>query len=105
MQLKKKGQAEVLTTTLLFELIIGVLIAGTLAYAILNLNNTSKFNKEYLQEDLLLTKEMVKSLTGDLDMKYKTGNWCLNEKGEFVGGKNCQIQITKTGNEVIIKKG
>lgn len=100
----KKGQSEVLTTTLLFELIIGVLIASTLMYAILNINNTSKFSKEYAKQDLLLIKEVAKSLPGDLDMRINTGNWCLAEDDQFVKGTNCWVQITKTGDEVKAKK-
>lgn len=100
----KKGQSEVLTTTLLFELIIGVLIASTLMYAILNINSTSKFSKEYAKQDLLLTKEVVKSLPGDIDMRINTGGWCLATEDELVRGTNCWIQITKTGDKVEAKK-
>lgn len=103
--MRKKGQAEVLTTTLLFELIIGMLIATILMYAVLNINNTSSFNKEYLKQDLLLTKGMVRSLPGDLDMKYDTGDWCLADGENFVKGSNCKIRIIKTGDEITVKKG
>ncbi len=103
--MRKKGQAEVLTTTLIFELIIGMLIATILMYAVLNLNNTSSFNREYLKHDLLLTKEMVRSLPGDLDMKYDTGEWCLTDGEDFIKGSNCKVQITKTGDKITVKKG
>ncbi len=102
--MEKRGQSEVLTTTLLFELIIGVLIASALAYAVLNLNNTSRFSGEYMKRDFLLTNEMVKSLPGDIDLKYKTGNWCLNADGVFVKGQNCMVEITKTGDVVTAKR-
>lgn len=102
--MNKKGQSEVLTTTLLFELIIGVLIASVLMYALLNLNQTSNFSKEYMQQDLMLTKEMAKSLPGDLDMKYDTGSWCLTDDEEFVKGINCWVRIIKTGDEVTVEK-
>lgn len=102
--MKKRGQSEVLTTTLIFELIIGVLIAGTLMYAILNINNTSKFSREYMQQDLSLVKEMARGLPGDLDMKYYTGSWCITDDESFVKGVNCSVQITKTGDEIKIKK-
>lgn len=100
----KKGQAEVLTTTLIFELIIGVLIASILMYAVLNINNTSSFNKEYIKNDLFLIKEMVKSLPGDLDMKYYTGDWCLADGEQFIKSSNCWVRIKKTGDEVTIEK-
>lgn len=103
--MEKKGQSEVLTTTLLFELIIGVLIASVLMYALLDLNQTSKFSKEYMQQDLMLTKEMIRSLPGDLEMEYGTGSWCLTEDDEnFVKGINCKVQIKKEGNEITVKK-
>lgn len=101
--MKKKGQTEVLTTTLLFELIIGVLIAGILMYAVLSINDTSKFSSEYMRQDLFLVKEMARSLPGDMDMKYKTGDWCLTDDEKFVKGTNCWVQITKTGDEIKIK--
>lgn len=101
--MKKKGQAEVLTTTLIFELLIGVLIAGILMYAVLSMNNTSSFSRDYMQQDLLLVKEMARSLPGDLDMKYSTGSWCL-ENNKFIRGTNCTVQITKTGDEITIGK-
>lgn len=96
----KRGQSEVLTTMLLFELIIGVLIATILMYAVLNINNTSNFSKEYAKQNLFLTEETVKSLSGDLDMKFNTGGWCLTDDKQFVQGTNCWVQITKTGDEV-----
>lgn len=97
--MNKKGQSEVLTTTLLFELIIGVLIAVTLVYAVTNLNNTSRASKEYMQQDLSLVKEMARSLPGDLDMVYETGSWCLTDAGNFGRGTNCSVRIVKMGNE------
>lgn len=102
--MKKKGQSEVLITTLLFELIIGVLIAGILMYALLNINNASKFSKDYIQQDLDLVKEMVRSLPGDLEMHYKTGSLCYKEGGAFTQeATNCGIKITKTGDEIKIE--
>jgi len=101
--MKKKGQAEVLTTTLLFELIIGVLIAGILMYSLLSINNVSQFSKDYIQQDLALVKEMVRSLPGDLEMKYKTGSWCYGESEKFTKAANCSIKITKTGDEIEIE--
>lgn len=102
--MKKKGQSEVLTTTLIFELITGVLIASILMYAVLNINNPSGFNQGYVKQDLFFIKEMVRSLPGDLDMKYYTGNWCLADGENFARGLNCWVQITKTGDEITIKK-
>lgn len=103
--MEKKGQAEVLTTTLIFELIVGVLIASILVYAVMNLNNASSFNQEYIKQDLFFIKEMVKSLPGDLDMKYPTGNWCFVDEDNFIKGSNCKVRITKTGDKVTITKG
>lgn len=102
--MKKKGQSEVLTTTLLFELLIGVLIAGTLMYAVLNLNNTSRASKEYMQQDLMLVKEMARSLPGDLDMVYNTSSWCLTEDEKFGRGTNCGVRVVKKGDEVTVEK-
>jgi len=100
--MNKKGQSEVLTITLLFELIIGVLIASILMYAVLNVNNTSTFSKEYAKQDLMLVKEAVRSLPGDIGMNLSTGNWCLIGD-EFVRGNNCWVQVTKTGDKVDAK--
>ena len=102
--MKKRGQAEVLTTTLIFELLIGVLIAGILMYAVLSINNTSRFSKDYMQQDLFLVKEMARSLPGDLDMKYNTGGWCVTGSESFVRGANCTVQIIKTGDEIKVEK-
>ncbi len=102
--MEKKGQAEVLTTTLIFELIIGVIIASILMYAVLNINNASSFNQEYIKQDLFFIKEMVRSLPGDLNMTYYTGNWCLADNEQFTKSSNCWVQIIKTGDEITIKK-
>ena len=102
--MEKKGQSEVLTTTLIFELVIGVLIATVLVYAVLSINDTSQFSQSYLQQDLFLVKEMARSLPGDLEMKYYTGSWCLADGESFVKGTNCWVQITKTGDDVTIIK-
>lgn len=101
--MNKKGQSEVLTTTLVFELIIGVLIASIMIYAVLNINNTSHFSKKYMEQDLFLTKEMARSLPGDLDIKYGTGGWCITKDEEFIKEVDCQIQVTKTEEKVDIK--
>ncbi|MBM3200094.1 hypothetical protein FJZ53_04085 [Candidatus Woesearchaeota archaeon] len=101
--MNKRGQSEVLTTTLMFELVIGALIAAMLMYAVMNVNQTSSFSKTYLEYDLDLVKEMAKSLPGDLDMVYYTGDWCLGDDGKFSKGKDCKVRITKTGEEVIAK--
>lgn len=103
--MNKKGQSEVLTTTLIFELIIGVLVATILLYAVLNINNASSFNKEYAKQDLFLIKGMVKSLPGDLDMKYSTGDWCLTDSEDFTKGSNCKVRIIKTGDTITVQKG
>ncbi len=103
--MEKKGQSEVLTTTLIFELVIGVLVATILVYAVLNINNTSSFSQEYLKQDLMLINETVRSLPGDLDMRYNTGRLCLNSEGEFVIGSNCWVRIVKTGEEITIQRG
>lgn len=100
--MKKRGQSEVLTTTLLFELLAGVLIAGILMYAVLNINNASRYSKEYMEQDLFLVKEMAKSLPGDLNMRYNTSSWCLAENEEFVRGENCWVRIKKEGDKPII---
>ena len=101
--MKKKGQSEVLTTTLIFELIIGVLIAGILMYAVLNINNASRYSKDYMEYDLFLLKEMVRSLPGDLEMTYNTSSWCLVGEEEFAKGNNCMVKITKTGDKIEVE--
>ncbi|MBI4447894.1 hypothetical protein HY643_02845 [Candidatus Woesearchaeota archaeon] len=66
----KKGQAEVLQLSLLFEIIIAALVAGILIYSALNYSNFSKFNQQYAEEDLKRIVSAVMAAPGDVKIVY-----------------------------------
>lgn len=98
----KTGQTEVHTTTLLFELIIGMLIFGILVYAVFNLSSgVSNFSKEYLEKDFLLLNSTLKSVPENAEVRYNTGRFRW-EDGQWVAenllSKKSQITAVKKEN-------
>ena len=62
--MEKRGQAEVLQITLLFEFIAGILIAGILMYAVMSMNETSAISQEYLRTDYNILKGVLEGKPG-----------------------------------------
>jgi hypothetical protein len=98
--MEKRGQAEVLQITLLFEFIAGVLIAGILIYAVMNINDTSDMTGQYLQQDYCAIKDIMLGKPGDYKAIYPIGIFTV-EGNEFK--KPDTIKITGDNN-VTIKK-
>ncbi len=98
--MEKRGQAEVLQITLLFEFLAGILIAGILIYAVINLNETSALSKEYIKQDYQIIKNSLEGEPGDYKITYPTGTFKV-EGGEFRDVQGIQI---KTDNKATIKK-
>lgn len=68
--MNKKGQAEVLQLSLIFEIIVGVIVTSILIYSALNYSNLSKFNQEYATMDLKLLLQTVSAAPGDVKVTY-----------------------------------
>ena len=65
----KRGQ-EVLQTTMLFEIISALLVAGILLWALFNNSNISFINQKYVYEDLEQLSDFIKSVPGDVQIDY-----------------------------------
>jgi hypothetical protein len=98
--MEKRGQAEVLQITLLFELIAGVLIAGILIYAVMSMNDTSQISEEYLKTDYSTISGILQGKPGEFTIKYPTGTFTVKEN-QFQ--KPDGIKIT-ADNKATIKK-
>ena len=68
--MNKRGEAESLELTMLFEILIGITIAAFLILAALNWNSLSNFNKLYAEEDLKLLSNTLLSVPGEISYKY-----------------------------------
>ncbi|MEM4244724.1 MAG: hypothetical protein QW404_00100 [Candidatus Nanoarchaeia archaeon] len=107
--MEKRGQAEVLQITLLFEFIAGILIAGILIYAVIQLNDTSSITEEYLRQDYKIIKNIMEGEPGDYRVTYPTGAFTV-ENNDFKQPDGMKIKtdqkaiITKQDNKVEIKK-
>ena len=100
--LQKKGQSEVLTMTLLFEVLAGFLLAGLLIYATLSTGDVEGFSKRYLKADHDILLATINSLPGDIDIDYPTGGYKY-ENGEFRKGAlntNYVLNIKKVNDEI-----
>lgn len=98
----KKGQAEVLTITLLFEVLAGFLLAGLLIYATLSTGDVEGFSKRYLKADHDILLTTIRSLPGDIEMEYPTGGYRY-ENGEFRKGAlnaNYILKISKVDGKI-----
>ncbi len=85
MYMKKRGQAEVLQTMLLFELLLGILIAGILIYSASNFGTMTNFNEEFLEKDLSLMSNTILAAPGKIIVVYPIDS-------------NYNIEITETVN-------
>jgi len=68
--MNKRGQAETLELTTLFEVLIGLAVAAFLIFAALNWNSLTTFNKVYLEEDLKLLSNSVLSTPSSVKVTY-----------------------------------
>lgn len=98
--MKKRGQAEVLQITLIFEFIVGVLIAGILIYAVMAINETSTVSEQYLKQDYSITKDVLQGKPGDYEITYPIGTFTV-ENNELKQQAGVNI---KADNKAIIKK-
>jgi len=103
--MEKRGQAEVLEITLLFEFIAGVLIAGILIYAVMTINETSSITGEYLNRDYGMIKNVIQGEPGDYKIIYPTGTFTFKDDkfvkpgGIKFTGDN-KVKITKENGEI-----
>ncbi|MBU4501487.1 MAG: hypothetical protein KKA79_02765, partial [Nanoarchaeota archaeon] len=98
----KKGQSEVLTITLLFEVLAGFLLAGILIYATFTTSDVEGFSANYLQADHDFLISTIKALPGDIELDYETGGYRY-ENGKFYKGslnQNYIIKIKKIDGEI-----
>lgn len=68
--MRKKGQAEVLQISLIFELIAAIIVASFLLYAAISYSSLTEFNKKYLERDLGLLMNAVYSTPGFVEVVY-----------------------------------
>lgn len=66
----KRGQAEVLQLSFLFEVLIAVAVAGMLVYSAVSFDVFSKFKREYADADLTLLMDQVVSAPGPVEVSY-----------------------------------
>ncbi len=103
--MKKRGQAEVLQITLLFEFLAGFLIAGILVYYFMYANDISKISGEYLNQDYQIVKNILEGKPGDYEVVYGTGIFSFKD-GEFKKSDEIKlkgdlaVKITKENSEV-----
>lgn len=98
--MKKRGQSEVLQITLIFEFIAGILIAGILLYAVININNTSSLSEQYLKDDYGIIKGALQGKPGDYKITYPTGTFTV-ENNEFKKTEGIKVYAD---NKATIKK-
>ncbi len=96
--MRKKGQAEVLTTSLLFEVLAGFLLGGILIYAVMSTGNVEGFSKTYLKVDHELMLSVVNNVPGDVVIEYSTGGYEYQD-GEFYKGPFNSLYIVRITKE------
>ncbi|MFH1455321.1 MAG: hypothetical protein ABIF40_00015 [archaeon] len=68
--MNKRGQAEVLQTMLMFEIMLALLVAGILVFAAANFGTLSSFNEDFLEKDLSLLSSTVLASPGGITVVY-----------------------------------
>ncbi|MFH1828994.1 MAG: hypothetical protein ABH824_07070 [Nanoarchaeota archaeon] len=68
--MEKRGQAEIWTTTLIFEVVLGVLISVLLVGAAVQYASVSEVSRVYVERDLSLLIETMYASAGDIDVSY-----------------------------------
>ena len=105
----KRGQAEIWQIDTLFQLIIGMLVASAMFYAVYNLNYSDDFSKQLIKEDIGLILETLKTVPDDVKIEYPL------TKGDFeviiidgdvtvTGDKNLLDNILRNKRFLIIEK-
>jgi len=95
----KRGSFEVLQTTMLFEVIISILVAGILMWALFDFNDVSLMNTNYMSEDIKQIEEFIENMPGDFEIEYPIEGINYKE-GKVVEDKYCELKIFKTGEGV-----
>jgi len=103
--MQKRGQAEVLTITLLFEVLAGFLLSGVLIYAIMATGNVEGFSSNYLKADHEILISMVKNVPGDVDLTYNTGSYYYKDEEFSKGnwGNLYSLRIIKENGKITEK--
>jgi hypothetical protein len=99
----KRGQFEVLETTMLFEVLISLLVAGILFWALFNFGDISFTDEKYIIKDLQQISGFVGSMQGDVEISYPISGikcscdeyGCKLTKDEF-----CKLRIIKKDGKV-----
>ena len=100
--MRKKGQAEVLQTSLLFEILAGFLLGGILIYAVMSTGNMEGFSAGYLKVDQELLLSTIKSVPGDVEIEYSTGGYKYVDGDFYKGPFNAlyTLKITKEDGKI-----
>ena len=95
--MQKRGQAEVLTTTLIFEVLAGFLVAGIMFYTLTTLNDRSALNKDFIEKDHSMLINTIRGMPGDVELEYDTKNFYWDkDRGYFVPKSGqWKVKITK----------
>ena len=103
----KRGQSEVLQTTMLFEIIISILVGGILFWALVGSNDFSLANENYLSIDLQYLTEFVESMPGDVEISYPVSGFGYECEGvddkkicKLYEDEYCSLKIVKKDGEV-----
>ncbi len=100
--MRKKGQTEIMSMTMLFEVLGGFLIGGLLVLAILQTGNMEYFSVSFIQADHDVLLSVIRSLPGDVELSYSIGNYYYKD-GSFSSLKSKEIyylKIEKNGEEI-----
>lgn len=68
--MNKRGQAEVLQLSFLFEVLIAFAVAGMLVYSAVSFDVFYSFKKDYADADLTLLMDQVVSAPGPVEITY-----------------------------------
>lgn len=92
----KRGGATVLQTTMLFELIAGVLAASILVFAMVSNHSGFKIDKSISEKNYESYVSFMKTFSGNLVINYDLGE---------LENTNSGLALTLEGPDLIEKKG
>lgn len=69
--MNKRGQSEVLELTTLFEIVLGLVIAGFFIMMAFTFNQHTKFDKYYLEQDMKMLINTIQSAPNYVDFNYE----------------------------------
>lgn len=96
----KRGQ-ETLQTTMIFEVLISILVAGILFWALFNFNDLSFSNKKYIDKDIKQITKFIDSMQGDVEINYPILNVNYDgDSGKSFTDEFCKLKIIKKGETV-----